>query len=275
MSAQIGNQNFRGQVSDVEGKQTALVAGGAGFIGSFLSRALLLQGCKVIAVDNFSSGKKEYLLDCLENGDFYLVESDLTKPLKIEQKIDYVFNLAGMEANLNASLRSLAVNSQGTENLLRLAKENQAKFLLGSSAFLAKEKKSGKTLKDYFSKEESIFSQEEAKRIAENLVVNFFKKENLDCRIARLGWVYGPRMSLEGESELSVFFRNLIREDKLLLPDSKRKINPTFISDVVYAIVKAMFAVNSKGKIFTLVSRKKASFLRIGSVAKKILNKNF
>ena len=80
-------------------KPTALVAGGAGFIGSYLCQSLLLQGCRVLALDNLITGKEENLRDCLSNPDFKFLKHNLTRPLKEIERVDYIFHLAGMEGN--------------------------------------------------------------------------------------------------------------------------------------------------------------------------------
>lgn len=96
-------------------KPIALVAGGAGFIGSFLCEALLLHGCQVICLDNFSTGKKENLKKCLAVKDFIFYKHDLNKPFSFQKPIAYIFHLSGLD--------------QATKNLLILAKKTGAKFL--------------------------------------------------------------------------------------------------------------------------------------------------
>ncbi|MGB9706457.1 MAG: DUF4012 domain-containing protein [Microgenomates group bacterium] len=103
-------------------KPIALVAGGAGFIGSFLCEALLLQDCRVICVDNLSKGNKENLKKCLGNPNFTFLEYDLTKPLPAELKgegLSYIFDLVGLEAV--------------SQNLWQLASKTRARFLIVSS----------------------------------------------------------------------------------------------------------------------------------------------
>ncbi len=100
------------------GKPIAIVAGGAGFIGSFLCETLLLQNCHVICIDNFSSGKKENLTGCSKYPDFTLVDYDLRKPMpvKVGETASYIFDLAG----------SVDV----TKNLLNLSEKYSAKLLI-------------------------------------------------------------------------------------------------------------------------------------------------
>jgi len=140
-------------------KPTALVAGGAGFIGSFLCQSLLFQGCRVLALDNLSSGDKKNLESCFQNQDFRFIKRDLTRSLKIKDRIDYVFHLAGAER-------------KKTRNLLELAKAKSAKFLLVSSA-----------------------RHSASERFSEEMVLEYFR-QGADVRIVRFDGVYGPRMNL-------------------------------------------------------------------------------
>lgn len=99
-------------------KPVAIIAGGAGFIGSFLCETLLLQNCQVVCIDDFSSGKKENLTRCLKYPDFTLVDYDLRKPIpiKVGETASYIFDLAG----------SIDV----TKNLLNLSEKYSAKLLI-------------------------------------------------------------------------------------------------------------------------------------------------
>ena len=102
-------------------KPVALVAGGAGFIGSFLCEALLLQGCRVTCVDNLSMGKKENLKRCLSNQNFVFIQHDLMKSLPPQlgsEGISYIFDLVGLK--------------DITQNLWQLAKKTGAKLLIVS-----------------------------------------------------------------------------------------------------------------------------------------------
>lgn len=98
-------------------KPIILVAGGAGFVGSFLCETLLLQGCQVICIDNLSTGKKENLTKCLSNPNFSFINADLNNSLPAEISFaSFIFDLAGTE--------------KGTENLLEFAQKTGAKILI-------------------------------------------------------------------------------------------------------------------------------------------------
>jgi UDP-glucose 4-epimerase len=118
----------------------AIVTGGAGFIGSHLSRALYERGYKVIILDDLSTGKKENIESLLaqaENGDDvrFVNDSILKTPLllKLLSGVDYVFHLAAI-ASVPASIRdpftSHIVNLTGTLNVLEAARTRQVKKVI-------------------------------------------------------------------------------------------------------------------------------------------------
>lgn len=255
---------------------TALVAGAAGFVGSHLCEALLAQNCRVYGIDNWTTGKKENLSSLLENHNFVFIEHDLNHAFKSPPpKVDYIFHLAGIDAyteELDVSLETLLVNSLGSKELLEIAKKMSAKFLLVSTADLFSGFVSQKDLTHYFGssheKAES-YSQREAKRFSEALTFEYINRYQVDARIVRIGDVYGPRLNLESGSELAKLFSSLKAKRALTLShQGLDPIYPTYISDLVYGLTKAMFSQSSAGQIFTLINPAKVTSLVLASKLK-------
>ena len=210
-----------------EEKPIALVTGGAGFVGSFLCEALLLQGCRVICLDNFSTGKKENLAKCFSNADFTFFRHDLSKSLPKEiERVDYVFHLVGID--------------KGIKNLFHLAQKNQAKLLLISSQRLFHMSLSTKNLRE------------------------------INARVVQLIDVYGPRMNLGANTAVANLFCQALTGGPLKLPgDGSAKVYPTFVADVIWGLVKAMFTPNTTAKIFSLVNQKGITLLELATHLQK------
>lgn len=259
-------------------KPVCVVAGAAGFIGSHLCEALLTQNVKVVGIDNLMTGKKENLASLFEKPDFSFYEWNLLNPLPQDfVKPDYVFHLAGVEEYINGvdvSLEILLVNSQGTKNLLDYALRGKAKFLLGSSFGIYQAAVSQTSLRYYAGlsvSDSQKYSHYEAKRFSEALVAEYFQKQDLDCRVCRLADVYGPKMPLVTGSEIGKFLEEVLKEEKITIPgDGLKILHPTFISDVIYGLLKAMFAEEAKGKIFTLVNAQEINLLALTNEIKKL-----
>ena len=120
-------------------RPAVLVAGGAGFIGSFLCEALVAQEHNVICVDNLESGSKANIEKLSRLPSFTFWEEDINKPgftLPPTIQLSHIFHLAGVEkhrSDAQASLSILLVNSYGTKNLLDLAASKKSRFVLVSS----------------------------------------------------------------------------------------------------------------------------------------------
>src|SRR5690349_17067330 len=184
---------------------TALIAGGAGFIGSHLSEALLAKGARVVVLDNFKTGKEIHVKHLLSHKNFALYDVDINNGIPAEiESVDYVIHLAGLEEYLFSKeytdLNSLLTNAFGTKHLLDLAERSSGKFLLASSIDVYEGRMSQLDITDYFGKnriDENKYMITEAKRYAEALVWEYYKKNSTNVRIVRLPEVYGPRMNLD------------------------------------------------------------------------------
>lgn len=258
---------------------TALVAGAGGFVGSHLCDTLIYQNCLVYGLDNWSTGRKENLKHLLSNKAFVFLEHDLNLPLKISlPSIDYIFHLAGIEAYLNGldvSLETLLVNSLGTRQLLDLAKKDKAKFLLGSTIDVYSGFLSATDLNQYFSpdrKQQEAYSHHEAKRFSEALVHEYYNRYNLDARIVRLGHLFGPRQNLESGDDMARLLKAAIGNQPLVVAGQGVKaLYPTYVSDLIYGLTKAMFSQSSTGQIYTLVNPQKTTVLNFANLLKKAI----
>jgi nucleoside-diphosphate-sugar epimerase len=258
---------------------TALVAGAAGFIGSHLCDALLGQNCRVYGIDNWTTGKKENLKHLLDNKHFVFIEHDLNQPLKTGlPQVDYIFHLAGVEEYLNGldvSLETLLVNSLGTKELLEMARKNQAKFLLASTINVFSGFLSATNLNHYFGKkhaDEEAYSHHEAKRFSEALTAEYVNRHQLDARVVRLGNSYGPRMDLSSGTEIAKFFLAVKKKESLKIAGQGiSPLYPTYVSDIVYGLTKAMFSQSSHSNIYTLINSEKTTSLNLAYQIKEAI----
>ena len=243
----------------------ALVAGCAGFIGSHLVESLLQKDILVTGVDNLSTGKKIYLEHSFQNSNFKFIQFDLNNGIPKEiknQKFDYIFHLASTESHTREDIENieyeiLLTNSLTTRNLLEFAKKNNSKFVLASSLEIYQGFVSSVGLENYFGssiEEEKTFSYSEAKRFAEALVWQFYKKNGLDVRIVRLSEVYGPRMNLKSTASLGTFLDYFLHEQDLIVSgDGLTKERYAYVTDAVNLLESSMLNKNGTGLILPLV----------------------
>ncbi|OGY27214.1 MAG: hypothetical protein A2864_01660 [Candidatus Woykebacteria bacterium RIFCSPHIGHO2_01_FULL_39_12] len=261
-----------------DNKKTALIAGGSGFIGSNLVEALLENEIYCIVVDNFSTGSKANLKAILTNSDSTILDLDIAeKEVEINnRKIDYVFHLARVQelADKEPSLEALLVNSLGTKNLLDLARKHDSKFILVSSADIYEAAISNTSIAGYFGKnlhDQVEMSHHEAKRFAEVLTFEYFKKYSVDSTIVRVKDVYGPRMSLSEDNELTVLISEAIKKNTLeMVGDGLKTLNPTFITDVISGLMK-VYTSDFNGEIFTLVNPEKYTVRAVAETLRSLV----
>jgi nucleoside-diphosphate-sugar epimerase len=117
--------------------ETALVAGGAGFLGSHLCDRLIADGCRVICLDNFLTGSAENLRQPQASPRFTLIEHDVCNPLPDKLSADVVYNLAcaASPPRYQADpVHTLMTSVVGTLNLLAVAERSGARFVQASTS---------------------------------------------------------------------------------------------------------------------------------------------
>lgn len=278
MEAAYAEKKFK--FSGRERNPTALVAGGAGFLGSHLCEALTAQKFNVICVDNLiEDDAKQNISALLSAPNFSLWEEDINKPgftISPTIPLTHIFHLASVEEYLaasEASLQTLLVNSLGTKNLLDLARERGAKFVLVSSTEVFHGALSQTSLAAYFSKEAdpTNLTFSEAKRFAESLTAEYFREYNLFTLITRIKDPYGPRMNLSTAGLLPNLIRQALKGEKIeVLGDGLRTLNPTYVTDIIFGIIKTTLQ-GSKGEIFNLINPEKHTERAVAEHLKRIV----
>lgn len=264
--------------------QTVLVAGGAGFIGSHLCRELLNENFRVICLDNLITGEKENIKDFLTNDNFSFKEVDITKDFSLDEKVNYIFDLASPASPNVKSPRSyiafpietLLVNSVGTYNLLKIAKENQAKFLYVSSSEIYGDPEISpqpETYHGYVNPNGVRSVYDEGKRFGEAMTMAFFRKHDLDIRIIRIFNTFGPSMRADDGRVVSNFINQAIKNEPLTIYGTGKQTRSfCYIDDMVSGLKKAMFSENSKGEVFNLGNPDERTVQEIADLIKEMTN---
>ena len=266
-------------------KKRVLVAGGAGFIGSHLCKSLLKDNYKVICVDNLLTSDKGNLKDLLNNSGFTFLEQDVVESIKYSGKnLDYIFHLASpaspnqksAKSYINHPIETLLVNSQGTHNLLELARQFEAKFLYTSSSEIYGDPAISPQKEDYFGNVNpngirSVY--DEGKRFGEAITFAYLRKYNLDARIIRIFNTYGPVMQADDGRVVSNFINQAIRNQPITVYGKGTQTRSLcYVDDMVSGIKLAMFAPDTKGKIFNLGNFDERSVLDIAKLIKSLTN---
>jgi len=268
--------------------QTALVAGGAGFIGSHLCKDLLDKGYKVIALDNYITGDAKNVETLKTNPNFSLVEKNIIDKIDPNEfgKIDFIFHLASpaspnkksKRSYINFPLETLLVNSQGTYNLLELAKVNNAKFLYASTSEVYGDPAISPQTEDYFGNvnPNGIRSPyDESKRFGEAMVMTYYRKFGLDVKIIRIFNTYGPNMQPDDGRVVSDFINKAIKDEDIVIfgkGDQTRSF--CYVADLINGLTLAMFSDMTNGEVMNLGNPDERTILDLAKLVLKLTNSN-
>jgi dTDP-glucose 4,6-dehydratase len=230
-------------------KYTAVVTGGAGFLGSHLCDRLLAEGFKVICVDNLITGNTDNIAHLINNEDFRFVKHDVTNYIYLPGRIDYILHFASPASPidyLKLPIQTLKVGSLGTHKALGLAKEKRARFLLASTSEVYGDPSIHPQNEDYWGNVNPIGPRgvyDEAKRFAEAMTMAYQRYHGVETRIVRIFNTYGPRMRLDDGRALPAFVGQALRgEDLTVFGDGSQTRSFCFVSDLVDGIFKLLMS---------------------------------
>ena len=194
---------------------TAVVTGGAGFLGSHLCDYLITRGHRVICIDNLDTGSLKNISH-LRREDFVFVQHDVTRFIDVPEPVDFVYHLASPASPIDYArlpLQTLKVGSYGTHNALGLAKAKRARFLLTSTSEVYGDPHVHPQPESYWGNVNPIGPRgvyDEAKRYSEAMTMAYQRQQGVDTAIARIFNTYGPRMRPHDGRAIPTFVRQAL-----------------------------------------------------------------
>ena len=233
-----------------QGHKRALVAGGAGFIGSNLIDRLLGEGAEVVCLDNLQTGRAANLDHLADHGSFSFVQADVIDELPAEVQSDrftHIYNLACAASPPRYQEdpeHTMLTSVLGTRNLLRLAEAQGARFLLASTSEVYGDPDVHPQAEDYrglVSCTGPRACYDEGKRAAETLTFDFARHGRADVRVIRIFNTYGPRMDPDdGRVVSNVICQALAGEPITIYGDGSQTRSFCYVSDLVDGIERMM-----------------------------------
>ena len=222
---------------------TAVVTGGAGFLGSHLCDHLVSKGYRVICIDNLDTGSLQNV-EHLRGDEFLFINQDVTLYLDIDEPVDVVYHLAALASPidyLRMPLHSLKVGSYGTHNALGLAKFKRARFLLASTSEVYGDPQVHPQPETYWGNVNPIGPRgvyDEAKRYSEAMAMAYHSQQGLDTSIARIFNTYGPRMRPSDGRAVPTFVRQALEGKPLtLFGDGTQTRSFCYVDDLIRGLV--------------------------------------
>ena len=199
---------------------TAVVTGGAGFIGSHLCDYLLAQGYRVICIDNLETASLKNI-EHIRRDDFVFENHDVMETISVEEPVDVVFHLAAIPSPIDymrLPLLTLKIGSYGTHNALGLAKWKRARFVLASTSEVYGDPLVHPQPETYWGNVNPVGPRgvyDEAKRYAEAMTMAYHRQQGVDTAIVRIFNTYGPKMRAHDGRAIPTFVRQALESKPL------------------------------------------------------------
>jgi UDP-glucuronate decarboxylase len=225
--------------------QRILVTGGAGFIGSHLTRRLLALGHEVLVVDNFYSSTRRNLHELLQEPRLEVLRHDVTFPLYVE--VDQIYHLGCPASPIfyqRDPVQTTKTCVHGSINMLGLAKRLHAKILLASTSEIYGDPLEHPQQESHWGNVNPIGIRscyDEGKRCAETLFFDYYRQHNLPIKVARIFNTYGPRMLAKDGRVVSSFIVQALRGEPLtVFGDGSQTRSFCYVDDLVEGLIRLM-----------------------------------
>ncbi len=224
-----------------------MVAGGAGFLGSHLCKRLLDEGCSVVCVDNFQTGRTANLVELMTGTSFSVIRHDVIQPLKIDGSIDEVYNLACAASPPKYQqdpIHTMQTCVNGTLNLLELARAKGARFFQASTSEVYGDPMVHPQPEEYHGNVNPYGPRscyDEGKRAAEALCHDFADRFDLTVKVARIFNTYGPQMLADDGRVVSNFIVQALKGDPITIYGSGDQTRSfCYVDDLIEGILRLM-----------------------------------
>src|SRR5215218_5237407 len=229
------------------GKKRALVTGGAGFVGSHLCERLLLEGYRVVCVDNLRTGSFENVAHLVGSPGFEYAQHDVTTYIDCPGNLDEVYHFASPASPADFEhipIPILKVGALGTYNALGLAKAKGARFMLASTSEVYGDPLVHPQPEEYWGNVNPIGVRgvyDEAKRYAESITMAYHRHHKVDTRIVRISNTYGPRMRPDDGRMIPNFIQQaLLKEPLTIYGDGSQTRSLQYVDDLIEGTFRLM-----------------------------------
>jgi len=261
--------------------QSALITGGAGFIGSHLAEYLLDEGQEVFVLDDLSTGAHRNVETLRDRPGFHLVVDSMLSPSVVSElvyKCDVVYHLAaavGVRLIVEQPVHTMVTNVRGTEIVLEYCNKFGKRVLVASSSEVYGDHREERPLSEddrrvYGPVSERRWLYADSKAIDEFLALGFHQERGLDCVIVRLFNTVGPRQSGQYGMVIPRFVERALAGAPLEVHgDGTQTRSFCHVSDTVRALVGLMDATGISGEIFNVGSSDR---VRILDLAQRVVD---
>jgi dTDP-glucose 4,6-dehydratase len=228
-------------------RKTAVVTGGAGFLGSHLCQRLLADDYRVLCLDNFLTGRPENVAHLLDDPHFTMRRTDVTDFVHVPGPVDVVLHFASPASPIDYLLlpiQTLKVGSIGTLHALGLAKEKGARFLLASTSETYGDPQVHPQPETYWGHVNPVGPRgvyDEAKRFAEAATMAYRRTHGVDTAIVRIFNTHGVRMRPNDGRAIPAFASQALRGEAITVAgDGSQTRSIIYVDDLIEGIVRLL-----------------------------------
>lgn len=239
-----------------EDKKRIVITGGAGFLGSYLTEALLQMGHQVIILDNFSCCKKDNLEKFYSNQNLEIYDIDVSREFTIQGPIDWIIHLASVPSPTDYYSKpheTLRSGLHGTYNCIQLALQKNARLFFSSTSEVYGDPEISPQKESYEGNVHPYGKRsqyDQSKRGAETLIKLYFEAIGLDVRIARIFNTYGPKMRLSDGRVITNFIEAMINNKPFTIyGDGTQTRSFCYVTDLIHGLLKVITAENNLGSV--------------------------
>jgi dTDP-glucose 4,6-dehydratase len=221
-------------------KESILVTGGAGFLGSHFCDRLLAEGFAVIAMDNLLTGTTDNLAHLIGRDDFRFIHHDVTEYIYLDGPLYAVVHFASPASPqdyLDYPIQTLKVGSLGTHKALGLAKAKGARFLISSTSEVYGDPLIHPQPEEYWGNVNPVGPRgvyDEAKRFSEAMTMAYNRVHSVDTKIARIFNTFGPRMRLNDGRAIPNFLTQALNGEPItMFGDGLQTRSFCYVSDLI------------------------------------------
>jgi dTDP-glucose 4,6-dehydratase len=232
-----------------------VVLGAAGFLGSHLCDELINRGDEVVGIDDLSSSSGNNLDQLKSNSGFTFIKGDIADGIPKIGQVDAVLNFASPASPpryLAMPIQTLRTGSLGTENALKFALENDARFIMASTSEIYGDPAITPQVESYWGNVNSIGERscyDEAKRYAEALCMAYWREHDANIGIIRIFNTYGPRLDpMDGRVVSNFVCQSIQGHDLTVYGDGSQTRSFCYVDDEIRGIL-AMLDSNERGPI--------------------------
>jgi len=199
----------------------------------------------VLCLDNLYSGSKRNIQPLLDHSSFELIRHDIVEPILLE--VEQIYNLACPASPVHYQynpVKTVKTNVMGTINMLGMAKRVRARILQASTSEVYGDPQVQPQTEKYWGNVNPIGLRscyDEGKRVAETLMMDYHRQNQVDIRIARIFNTYGPQMSIDDGRVVSNLIVQALRGDPLTIyGEGSQTRSFCYVSDLVGALEQLM-----------------------------------